>query len=129
MSTTPFPVISNIEPEWYGFKLFGTPGEIVTDLDHIDQAIKVILTTPQRSVPHHPTWFSNLNEAVDRPVTEVRDLITEGVRRSLELHEPRIDVIGIEVTPFSDVELEKLRVTIRWRVREIGDEGVTEIVL
>ena len=128
-TSSPYPVISQIDDEWFGFKLFGTPGEIVTNFDHISQAIKVILTTTQGSVPHHPDWFSDLNNLIDKPVDTVRASLIEGIQRSLGLHEPRIDVLGIAVAPTNETQLENLIITVRWRIREteLTNETVIEI--
>ncbi|MEM9450911.1 MAG: GPW/gp25 family protein [Cyanobacteria bacterium P01_E01_bin.6] len=126
-TASPFPVIQNIEDEWYGFNLFGTPGQIATNLDHIDQAIKVILTTPFNSVPHHPDWFNDLNELIDKPVNTVRSRLIEGITRSIQRHEPRVDIKQITVAPVSQSELEKLRITVRWQVKESELESTTTV--
>ena len=129
MSDLPFPVISQIDDEWYGFRLFGTPGEIVTNFDHISQSILVILTTPQGSVPHHPDFFTDLNNLIDQPVDTVRQQLIEGITRSLGTYEPRIDVLGVAIAPASETELERLNITIRWRVKESELESQTVVTL
>lgn len=128
-NTIPFQTIEQITEEWYSFSLFEEPGEIATNLKHLDQCIKVLLTTPFTSVPHHPDWFTDLNELVDQPVTTVRQSLLEGVTRAIATHEPRVEVLGVAIAPLSDTNLQNLRVTVSWRVKETEIESATEVIL
>ncbi len=122
------PLISAISDEWYSFHLFGTPGDVVTNLEDLNQSILTILTTPQGSVPHHPDWFSDLANLIDKPVTTVRSTLTQKVLAAIERHESRVTALGVTITPFSD-DSSSLRVTVRWRVNLTELESETTAVL
>ena len=60
--TTPIPYTSITSAHWQ--PALDTPGGVVEGLRDIDQAIRIILTTPRGSDPHRPEFGSDINESL-----------------------------------------------------------------
>lgn len=83
-------------------KLGGAPGEIVTELEEMAQALSIVLRTPIGSVPGRPFFGSRLHELVDEPLSEVRALAPRYVREAARENLPRHEVIDTVVEPRPD---------------------------
>ena len=74
----------------------GSPGEVVTELDDIDQCIAIILTTRKGSDPHRPLFGCDAWLWIDKPANvAMPNIILEAVD-SLEEWEPRMDLVSIK---------------------------------
>lgn len=73
----------------------GQFGAIVTDIQDIEQCIRIILKTPKGSDPHRPEFGSDLWRYIDHPLPNViPDIIAETVN-AIRLWEPRAEVIKV----------------------------------
>jgi len=103
-------------------------GEIVENIDDIEQCIKIILTTPQGSDPHRPTFASNLFRYVDYPQTTVKQFLIKEVYEALLTWEPRIEIEGVNIL-FNKSELGTVEIEVRWRVKQSILEQITVVIL
>jgi phage baseplate assembly protein W len=73
----------------------GSPGEVVTGLDDIEQCIAIVLLTRKGSVPHRPLFGCDIWRWLDAPASiAVPNIVREAVD-ALELWEPRLKVTGV----------------------------------
>ncbi|OHX10250.1 baseplate protein [Chromobacterium sphagni] len=90
----------------------------------IDQAIRIILTTPKGSDPLRPDFGSNVHLYLDNPVDQaVPHLVRESVE-AIRQWEPRCQLV--KVSPLFDGSRITLRVT--WRLAN-GVQHITELPL
>lgn len=90
----------------------------------IDEAITLILGTSIGERVMRPTFGCRIHELVFDPVTgETLGLARRYVLEALGMWEPRIDVLGINVTAdLSQSDLGRLLIAITYRVRATKDE-------
>lgn len=86
-------------------------GDVVTDLDDINQCILTILTTPPGSDPHRPDFAMDLLSYLDRPLNEARPAIVRDAIRAIRLWEQRATVLSVGVAA-GDVG--QIVVTVTW---------------
>jgi phage baseplate assembly protein W len=87
-------------------------GELVTDIQDVDQCIRIILTTPKGSDPHRPLFGSNLHLYIDYPVNSARPHIVREAVNALREWEPRIEVVKVTV---SLVDVAALACVVEWK--------------
>ncbi|WP_395060408.1 GPW/gp25 family protein [Polaromonas sp.] len=87
-------------------------GELVTDIQDLDQCIRIILTTPKGSDPHRPLFGSNLHLYIDYPVNSARPHIVREAVNALREWEPRIEVVKVAV---SLVDVAALACVVEWK--------------
>lgn len=101
----------------------GTPGEVVEGFDDVDQCIRVILSTAKGSDPHRPLFGCDAWKWIDAPTNvALPNMIREAVD-SLELWEPRIDVVRIT----RSVDGEQVSITVEWQPKNGGAARKTEV--
>lgn len=87
------------------------PGEIVSDLDDINQCIYLILTTSQGTDRMRPTFGCGIFKYLDKPVNTVISSMAKAVGDALQIWEPRITIkkitIGLD-------ELSTVIVDVEW---------------
>lgn len=89
----------------------------------IDQAIRIILSTPKGTDPHRPEFGSNLNLYIDWPVNRARPYVIREAVDAVSAWEPRCEVVG--VVPVTEGE----HLTLRVRWRPVGGEVTsTEVI-
>jgi uncharacterized protein len=72
-------------------------GDVVTDIQDVDQCIRIILITPRGSDPHRPLFGSDLHLYIDHPVNSARPFIVREAVNALRQWEPRIEVTKVTV--------------------------------
>lgn len=84
------------------------PGEVVTDLDDINQCIYIILTTVKGTDRMRPEFGCGIFQYLDKPVNTVVPLMAKSAKDSLQIWEPRITVtkVSVKITDLSHVELD-----------------------
>lgn len=87
-------------------------GEVVEGLRDIDQAIRLILSTPRGSDPHRPTFGSNLHRYIDWPVNRVTPYLVRESVDAIRQWEPRVDVVQVRVL----IDASHITVRVQWRV-------------
>jgi len=106
----------------------GAPGERVTGVDELEQAMMLVLTTPERSVPLRPGFGSRLYQLVDEPVTQARPAIVREVLRALGVNEPRVRPLGVNVAHDAE-DAGHLAVDIEWQPVVGGPRRSTTVVI
>lgn len=111
--------------ERYWSPRVGSPGEIVTGLDDLDQCICIILKTRKGSVPHRPLFGCDAWLYLDRPVNVAIPNIVREVADALEMWEPRIELVKVTAT----VDGSQATVTITWQPRGTDTVITTEVTI
>ena len=115
--TTPIPYTSITAAHWQ--PALGTSGEVVEGLRDIDQAIRIILTTPKGSDAHRPEFGSNIHLYIDWPVNRVTPHLVREAVDSIRQWEPRVSVIQVQMS----IEGSHVTLRVQWRVAD----GVTQL--
>lgn len=115
--TTPIPYTSITAAHWQ--PTLGTSGEVVEGLRDIDQAIRIILTTPKGSDAHRPEFGSNIHLYIDWPVNRVTPHLVREAVDSIRQWEPRVSVVQVQVA----IEGSQVTLRVQWRVAD----GVTQL--
>ncbi|AAU91008.1 MULTISPECIES: GPW/gp25 family protein [Methylococcus] len=97
----------------------GQPGDIVQDAADIDQAIRIILTTPKGSDPHRPEFGADILQYVDRPEIEATPYLIAEIADAILLWEPRIELISIRPS----FGLAQVTLAITWRFRGVDSKS------
>lgn len=115
--TTPTPYTSITAAHWQ--PTLGTSGEVVEGLRDIDQAIRIILTTPKGSDAHRPEFGSDLHLYVDWPVNRVTPHLVREAVDAIRRWETRVSVVQVLVL----IEDSRIILRVQWRVAD----GVTQL--
>lgn len=75
----------------------GSPGEVVSGLEELRQAVAVLFATPEGSVPGRPRYGFRILEVIDLPVNQMRPIFLREARRALVLNEPRAELSDVQV--------------------------------
>ncbi len=108
--TTPIPHTSITAAHWQ--PALGTCGEVVEGLRDIDQAIRIILSTPKGSDPHRPTFGSDLHLYLDWPTNRVTPHLVREAVDAIRLWEPRVSVVQVQI----QIDAAQITVRVQWRV-------------
>lgn len=94
----------------------GNPGQVVEDVDDINQCIGIILTTRLGADPHRPLFGCNAWLHLDKPIPVARPLVVADVLEALELWEPRITVVRVT----TEINDNTVTVLVEWQFN--GDD-------
>ncbi len=106
------------------FKLNGI-GEVAEGVEDINQCISTILTTRKGSVPHRPTFGSDIYKYVDYPVNEAKSNIIRETTDAILLWETRITVNSVSV----EIDESTILIKIEWTLNESRTKGITQVIL
>lgn len=95
-------------------------GEAAEGIDDINQCIANIIKTRKGSVPHRPTFGSNVFQYVDYPISEAIPNIIREATDAITEWESRIEIQQITASS----ENEKITLNIEWTLVD-ADEGST----
>jgi uncharacterized protein len=98
----------------------GGLGEIVEQLDDIDQAMRILLATPKGAVEHRPEFGCDAWRYLDHPTTVALPHIVRECTDALAKWEPRATVTNITAR----YDSEHVYLTIRWTAT-LGSAGQT----
>lgn len=118
--TTPIAYTSIAAAHWQ--PAIGTPGEVVEGLRDIDQAIRIILTTPKGSDPHRPEFGSDLHLYIDWPVNRVVPHLVREAVDAIRRWETRVTVVQVRAV----IDGAHITLRVQWRVAD-GVEQLTEV--
>jgi phage baseplate assembly protein W len=110
--TTPTSYSSITAAHWQ--PALGSPGEVVEGLRDINQAIRIILTTPRGSDPHRPEFGSDLHLYIDWPTNRVVPHLVREAVTALRLWEPRMTLVQVLVV----IEAEHIILRVQWQVAD-----------
>ncbi|WP_460418864.1 GPW/gp25 family protein [Pseudomonas sp. microsymbiont 2] len=117
---TPIPYSSITATHWQ--PALGTPGEVVEGLRDIDQAIRIILTTPKGSDAHRPEFGSDLHLYIDWPHNRVTPYLVRETVEAIRRWEIRVSVVQAQVL----IDAEHITLRVVWRVAD-GVAQITEV--
>lgn len=117
---TPTPHTSITAAHWQ--PTLGTSGEVVEGLRDIDQAIRIILTTPKGSDAHRPEFGSDLHLYIDWPTNRVTPHLVREAVDAIRRWETRVSVVQVQVS----IDVEHVTVRVQWRVAD-GITQTTEV--
>lgn len=118
--TTPTPYTSITAAHWQ--PALGTSGEVVEGLRDIDQAIRIILTTPKGSDAHRPEFGSDLHVYIDWPTNRVTPHLVREAVDAIRRWETRVSIVQVQVS----IDVEHITVRVQWRVAD-GIPQLTEV--
>lgn len=98
-------------------------GEVAEGVDDINQCISIILTTRKGSIPHRPTFGSNIYKYIDFPVNEAKPNIIRETIDAINLWETRIKVNSVLV----DIIESNVYIKVEWTLKQSKTKGITEI--
>lgn len=104
----------------------GSPGEVVTGLEDIEQCIAIIIFTRKGSVPHRPLLGCDAWRWIDAPANIAIPNIIREVVDALELWEPRIKVAGVMAVVTG---AGSATITVSWQPRNGQSIMITEVTL
>lgn len=118
--TTPTPYTSITAAHWQ--PALGASGEVVEGLRDIDQAIRIILTTPKGSDAHRPEFGSDLHLYIDWPTNRVTPHLVREAVDAIRRWETRVSVVQVQVS----IDMEHITVRVQWRIAD-GIPQLTEV--
>lgn len=110
--TTPIAYTTITSAHWQ--PALGTPGEVVEGLRDIDQAIRIILTTPRGSDPHRPEFGSDLHLYIDWPTNRVVPHLVREAVEVIRRWEPRVILVQV----LTEIEASHITLRVQWRVAD-----------
>ena len=103
----------------------GQPGDVVADLDDIDQCIRVILTTPKGTDPLRPEFACDLWRYIDHPIDVATPHLVREAWDAIETFELRVELIRI-VPRLGDAP-GQIVLHVIWRLRGESSQNNTEV--
>lgn len=100
-------------------------GSVSEGVDDINQCIALILLTPKGSVPHRPTFGSNIYKYVDYPVNIAKANIIRETIDAINEWETRISVSSVSV----ETENEHIKINVEWKLKNSSTKGNTQVSL
>lgn len=100
-------------------------GSVSEGVDDINQCIAIILTTRKGSVPHRPTFGSDIYKYVDYPVNEAIPNIIREATDSITEWETRIKVNSITAV----IDENQITIKVEWTLKESNTKGTTTVTL
>ncbi len=110
--TTPTSYTSITAAHWQ--PALGSPGEAVEGLRDIDQAIRIILTTPRGSDPHRPEFGSDLHLYIDWPTDRVVPHLVREAVEAIRRWEPRVILVQV----LTEIEEAHITLRVQWKVAD-----------
>ena len=101
---------------------------ILRDIDAVKQSVKNLVLTAQGERPFNPLLGSDIRQLLFEPVDDFTAFdIEEQIRLTLQNHEPRVNVLGIDVSPEEDNN--RFRVSIDFQMITNLDTGSVSFYL
>lgn len=97
-------------------------GSIVEGVVDIDQAIRIILTTPKRSDPHRPEFGWGGFAYLDLPPGRALPHLVRETIEAIRLWERRVDVDAVQPEM---IEGEHWQLVVNWTEKASGQAGTT----
>ncbi|MEI8128523.1 MAG: GPW/gp25 family protein [bacterium] len=99
-------------------------GSVAEGLEDINQCIAIILSTQKGSVPHRPTFGSDILKYVDTPVNIAKPNIIREVIDAINLWETRVNVDSVTV----EINETQLNIKVQWSLKEDSStSGTSEV--
>ena len=89
-------------------------GSVSEGIEDINQCIAIILSTQKGSVPHRPTFGSDILKYVDYPINSAKANIIRETVDAITLWETRVNVDSVSV----EIDKKKLKIKVQWSLKE-----------
>lgn len=99
--------------------------EIVEGADDINQCIAIIILTQKGSVPHRPTFGTDIYKYIDYPVNEAIPNIVREVSDAVTAWETRITLNTVIAT----IKQSAIHIKVEWTLKETLTKGETTVIL
>ena len=116
---------NNITSLWWGYRAFGDG--VVQDLDELNQTLTVILSTPQGSDIHRPTFSTGIWNHVDKPVNRVTPFLVRDSFQAVEDWEPRLELTELDIS--IDGAAGRVNMEAQWEIIDSDLQGQAEVIL
>ena len=100
-------------------------GSVAQGVEDINQCIALILQTQKGSVPHRPTFGSEIYKYIDYPVNRAKANIIRETIDAIEEWETRVKVVSVSV----DFDNAQLRINVLWKLKNSKTTGTMEITV
>ena len=98
-------------------------GEVAEGVDDINQCIAIILLTKKGTVPHRPTFGSDIYKYIDYPINEATPNIVREATDAITMWETRIKINSIK----GEIEESNLTVKVEWTLKNTSTTGIAEV--
>lgn len=102
-----------------------TIGDVAEGINDINQCIAIILLTQKGSVPHRPTFGSEIYKYIDYPINSAKANIVRETIDAISEWETRIDIDEVIV----NITNSKINIKIQWTLKDTTTTGNTEVNL
>ena len=89
-------------------------GSVSEGIEDINQCIAIILSTQKGSVPHRPTFGSDILKYVDYPINSAKANIIRETVDAITLWETRVNVDYVSV----EIDKTQLKIKVQWSLKE-----------
>lgn len=89
-------------------------GSVSEGIEDINQCIAIILSTQKGSVPHRPTFGSDILKYVDYPINSAKANIIRETVDAITLWETRVNVDSVSV----EIDEIQLKIKVQWSLKE-----------
>ena len=89
-------------------------GSVSEGIEDINQCIAIILSTQKGSVPHRPTFGSDILKYVDYPINSAKANIIRETVDAITLWEVRVNVDSVSV----EIDEIQLKIKVQWSLKE-----------
>jgi len=89
-------------------------GSVSEGIEDINQCIAIILSTQKGSVPHRPTFGSDILKYVDYPINSAKANIIRETVDAITLWEVRVNVDSVSV----EIDETQLKIKVQWSLKE-----------
>lgn len=89
-------------------------GSVSEGIEDINQCIAIILSTQKGSVPHQPTFGSDILKYVDYPINSAKANIIRETVDAITLWETRVNVDSVSV----EIDETQLKIKVQWSLKE-----------
>lgn len=89
-------------------------GSVSEGIEYINQCIAIILSTQKGSVPHRPTFGSDILKYVDYPINSAKANIIRETVDAITLWETRVNVDSVSV----EIDKTQLKIKVQWSLKE-----------
>ena len=97
-------------------------GSVSEGIEDINQCIAIILSTQKGSVPHRPTFGSDILKYVDYPINSAKANIIRETVDAITLWETRVNVDSVSV----EINETQIKIQVEWNLKE--DSSTTSSV-
>lgn len=100
-------------------------GSVSEGVDDINQCIALILSTRKGTVPHRPTFGSNIYKYIDYPVNEASPNIIRETIDAITQWETRIKLTSVTANILNS----QIKINVEWTLKESNTKGKTTVTL